>query len=143
MDRRQFIRLGVTGATGILVAPRAVLATGSGADPRMAGSVFYTEEAPGRWSKKVTSHLPNISVEKQAGGNVIQVETRHVVEGYNHYIVKHVVLDQDYRFVAEHMFDPIQETHPLSTFDLKDYSGTVYVLSVCNIHDTWMNTAEI
>lgn len=143
MDRRHFIRLGVSGAAGILVAPRAVLAESTGADPRMAGSVFYTQDAPGRWSKKVTSHLPNVSVEKKDGASVIQVETRHVVEGYNHYIVKHVVLDQDYGFVAEHMFDPIKEKHPLSSFDLKGYSGTVYVLSVCNIHDTWMNVAQV
>lgn len=141
MDRRHFIRLGITGAAGMLVAPRAVLA--AGADPRMAGSVYYTSEAPGRWNKKVSSHLPNIAVEKKPEGSVIQVETRHTIEGYNHYIVKHVVLDKNYQFIDEHMFDPIKEAHPMSTFTLQGYSGPIYVLSVCNIHDTWMNTAEI
>lgn len=143
MDRRNFIRLGITGATGILVAPRAVLAAGNGADPRMAGGIFHTSEAPGRWGKKVSSHLPNIEVEKSAEGALIKVETRHTFEGYNHYIIKHMVLDQDYRFVDEHMFDPIKDKHPESTFTLTGYSGPIYVLSVCNIHDTWMNMAEI
>lgn len=109
----------------------------------MAGGIFLTSEAPGRWSKKVNSHLPNIEVEKGAAGSRILVETRHTVEGYTHYIVKHQVLDRDYRFLAEHMFDPLKEEHPLSTFDLADYSGPIYVLSVCNIHDTWMNAAQI
>lgn len=143
MDRRNFIRLGIAGTTGMLVAPRAVLAAGTGADPRMAGSIFHTSEAPGRWNKKVSSHLPNIAVEKSADGALIQVETRHTIEGYNHYIVKHMVLDQNYQFLDEHMFDPLKEEHPMSSFTLKDYSGPIYVLSVCNIHDTWMNMAEV
>lgn len=143
MDRRQFIRLGITGATATLVAPRTVLAACEGADPHMAGTIFHTREAPGRWSKKVSSHLPNIEIEKKPEGSVIQVETRHTIEGYNHYIIKHVVLDKDYQFVEEHMFDPIKEKHPLSTFTLQEYSGPIYVLSVCNIHDTWLNTAQI
>jgi len=143
MDRRNFIRLGISATAGTLVVPRAVLATAPAVDPRMAGSVFYTGEAPGRWSKKVSSHLPNIEIAKTPDGTNIQIETRHTVEGYNHYIVKHIVLDQDYQFVAEHMFDPIKDKHPVSTFPLQAYSGPVYVLSVCNVHDTWMNMAEI
>jgi superoxide reductase len=141
MDRRNFIRLGIYAGAGSLVVPRSVIA--AGAAPSMAGGVYYTGDAPGRWNKKVASHLPNIEIEKTADGASIQVETRHTIEGYNHYIIKHVVLDGNYAFVDEHMFDPLKDKHPLSTFSLPAYSGPVYVLSVCNIHDTWLNMAEI
>lgn len=143
MDRRNFIRLGITSAVGTLVVPRSILAAGQSIEPGMAGGVFYTREAPGRWNKKVSSHLPNIEIDKKPEGTVIQVETRHTFDGYNHYIVKHVVLDKDYGFVDEHMFDPLKDEHPLSTFTLQDYSGPVFVLSVCNVHDTWLNSAVI
>ena len=141
MDRRQFIHFGIAGMGGAVVAPGLVLA--GAADSPMAGGVYYTTGAPGRWSKKVLSHLPNIEVAKQTEGTSIEVLTRHTFEGYDHYIIKHIVLDKDFQFVAEHMFDPLKDKEPRSQFSLADYSGTIYVLSVCNKHDTWMNTAEV
>jgi superoxide reductase len=141
MDRRHFIRFGITGLGGLVVAPRLVLA--GAADSPMAGGVYHTAEAPGRWSKKVLSHLPNIEVAKQAQAATVEVFTRHPIEGYEHYIVKHMVLDKDFQFVAEHMFDPLKEQEARSQFSLGDYSGMIYVLSVCNQHDTWLNVAEV
>jgi superoxide reductase len=143
MNRRNFILLGTVGAGGTLVVPRAILAADAGGTPPMAGGVYLTQEAPGRWSKKVSSHLPNIEIEKTDQSTSLRIETRHLIEGYNHYIVKHMLLDRDFAFMDEHMFDPIKEKRAISTFSLQDYSGPVYVLSVCNIHDTWMNTAQV
>lgn len=143
MHRRDFMYFGLSASAGTLIIPRSVLAGVADIDPRMAGSVYHTRDAPGRWNKKVSSHLPNIEIEKTSDGTNLRVETRHTVEGYDHYIVKHLVLDQDYQFIDEHMFDPTREKHPVSTFSLSKYSGPVHVLSVCNIHDTWMNTAII
>ena len=65
------------------------------------------------------------------------------MEEYDHYIVKHIVLDKDFRFVDEKRFDPLQDKEPLSEFALGEYSGQIYVLSVCNQHDTWLNFAEV
>jgi len=141
MDRRHFIRFGFAGMGGLVVAPRLVLA--GAADSPMAGGVYHTADAPGRWSKKVLSHLPNIEVAKQADATTLQVFTRHTIEGYQHYIVKHMVLDKDFRFVAEYMFDPLKEKEARSEFSLAGYTGPIYVLSVCNQHDTWLNVAEI
>ncbi len=141
MDRRHFIRVGLAGIGGAIVAPKTVLA--SAADSPMAGGLYYTEDAPGRWSKKVLSHLPNIEVDKQEEGTVIRVLTRHTMEEYDHYIVKHIVLDKDFRFVDENMFNPMQDKEPLSEFSLGGYIGPVHVLSVCNQHDTWLNVVEI
>jgi superoxide reductase len=141
MDRRGFIRLGIAGVGTAIAAPRLVLA--GVADSPMAGGIYHTADAPGRWSGKAGSHLPIIEVAKQAQGATIEVVTPHPVDGYRHYIVKHLVLDKDFRFVAEHMFDPMQEPVVRSEFSLGAYSGAIYVLSVCNQHDSWLNMAEI
>ncbi len=140
MDRRKFIQFGLAGTTGTLVAPRVILAN---TPDQMAGGVYHTSEAPGRWNKKVSSHLPNIEVEKQANGAKIQVFTRHELDDYEHYIIKHVILDSNYRFIDERMFIPGKDKEPLSEFTLEGYSGPIYALSACNQHDTWLNMAEI
>jgi len=141
MDRRDFIRFGMAGVGGAVVAP--TLAFAGAAESPMAGGVYHTADAPGRWSKKVLSHLPNIKVAKQEQGTTIQVLTRHTFEEYDHYIIKHMVLDKDFGFVAENFFNPLKDKEPLSEFSLGSYQGTIYVLSVCNVHDTWMNVAEV
>ncbi len=139
MDRRNFIRLAVSGSALGIIAPQLVLANSS----KMAGGLYYTKDAPGRWGKKVLGHLPNIEVSKGGGSTSLQIITPHEMKGYEHYIVKHMILDSDFKFIAEKLFDPIADKLPLSNFDLGNYQGTVNVLSVCNKHDTWLNIAEI
>lgn len=137
MDRRNFIRLSVAGlATGI-VAPQTVLATSSKLP--VTGNIFYTKDAPGRWSKKVGGHFPMVELDK----GVIQVSTNHDMNDYNHYIVKHIILDKDYNFLDENMFNPMKDKRAVSEFKLSNYSGPVYALSVCNKHDTWMNVINV
>ena len=67
MNRRSFIHVSTLGAaTGIMAPTVAFSSTAS-----MAGGVYYTKDAPGRWSKKIESHLPIIEV----SGEKIQVTT--------------------------------------------------------------------
>jgi superoxide reductase len=138
MQRRDFIRLSVAGSAVGIIAPKLALARSSS----MAGGVYYTKEAPGRWSKKAAGHLPTIEVLK-GSGKKIKVVTPHEMKGYEHYITKHVVLDKDYGFIAEKIFDPSTDKAPISEFSLGDYSGRIHVLSVCNLHDTWLNFADV
>ncbi|MBL4712903.1 MAG: hypothetical protein JKX75_10500 [Gammaproteobacteria bacterium] len=139
MNRRNFIRLSALGATTGIIAPRAVLASASG----MAGGVYYTKDAPGRWSKKVGGHLPNIEVSKSSAGVSIEVITSHEMLGFDHYIIKHQVLDNNFDFITERMFDPLKDKAPISEFSLGNYSGRIHVLSVCNKHDTWLNIIDV
>ncbi|MEY3882322.1 MAG: hypothetical protein RIQ94_3118 [Pseudomonadota bacterium] len=127
MERRDFIRLSTVGIVAGVVTPTMVLAN---ADKPVKGTsdIYYTKEDAGRWSGKVATHLPSIDIEKVA--NVV-------------YIVKHVLLDSHHKFLDEHLFDPTKDSAALSTFTLKDYSGTLYVLSLCNKHDLWLNSAEV
>jgi len=139
MQRRNFIRLAVAGSVTGIIAPEIVLAGSSS----MAGGVYYTKEAPGRWGKKVAGHLPNIKVLKGDKGVSIKVVTSHGMDDYQHYIVKHIVLDKDFKFIAEKMFDPTKDKVAISEFSLGNYKGAVNVLSVCNKHDSWLNSAVV
>lgn len=141
MQRRTFFRLGFVGLGSSLVVPRIALAGIS--ERTMAGGVYYTKDAPGRWNKKVTSHLPNIEVDKTGNDAIVRVLTRHTMDDYEHYIVKHMLLDRDFQFLDEKMFNPLKDKEPLSEFSLGQYSGPIYALSVCNQHDSWLDVAEI
>ncbi|MCF6252999.1 MAG: hypothetical protein L3J75_17295 [Methylococcaceae bacterium] len=141
MERRDFIGLSVAGVGASLLSSKLVAAeTGQ---QSMAGGVYYTKENPGRWSKKIAGHLPNIEIQRNGGKITVQVVTAHGMDSYKHYIVKHVLLDQDYNYLDEKMFDPMKDEAPISSFELKNYKGTVYALSMCNKHDVWMNEAKI
>ena len=140
MDRRNFIRLGVTGGVAALAAPTiSTAATSSVMSSSMAGGIFYTQANPGRWSKKVSGHLPMI----EKGKGQIQVVTGHEMNAHKHYITKHVLLDKDFNFMKEVLFDPTKDKAAKSTFAVKGYNGTLYVLSHCNKHDTWLNSISI
>ena len=80
---------------------------------------------------------------KNNNGAVVKIITAHGLAPYAHYIVKHIVLDSDFNFIAEHMFDPMKDKVSISEILIGNYRGVVNVLSVCNKHDTWLNTAEV
>lgn len=63
------------------------------------------------------------------------------MNGYEYYIVKHVLLDNKFNFLDE-LCNPEKET-PMSVFSVNNDSGNIYALSMCNKHDVWLNSAEI
>jgi superoxide reductase len=141
LERRDFIRLSAVGVGVGIVTPTSALADCG--KQVAAGSIYYTKDAPGRWSDKVATHLPNIEIEKTAGKVVVKIVTAHEMKGYEHYIVKHVLLDQNYKFIDEYLFNPNKDKAAISMFTLHDYSGSIYALSLCNKHDLWLNGAEV
>lgn len=141
MERRDFIRLGVAGVGAGIVAPAMALAD-SGKQVG-AGNIYYTKDAPGRWGDKVATHAPNIEIEKAGSKVTVKIVTAHEMKGYEHYIVKHVLLDQNYKFIDEYLFNPTKDKTAISTYTLHDYSGPIYALSMCNKHDLWLNGAQV
>ncbi len=141
MDRRDFMRLGAVSAVGSVLLSKQVLAETEA--PEGAGGLYFTKEAPGRWKGKEATHAPNVDVSKTETGVTVKVTTPHEMKGYEHYIIKHVLLDKNYQFIEEKMFDPNKDKVPMSSFTLKDYSGTVHVISMCNKHDVWVSSAEV
>lgn len=142
MDRRDFIRLSALSVSAGLVVP-AITVADTEKSLKGAADIYFTKENPGRWNGKAATHLPNIEVEKEGNKATIKVVTAHEMKGYEHYIIKHVLLDQNYKFLQEHLFDPTKDSAAISSFTLTDYTGPVYVLSLCNKHDLWLNGADV
>ncbi len=145
MDRRRVLQFGLVGAVGAagaagaLFVPREVLAAGF--DPLkvpLAGTLYYTKDRPGRWAKKAGGHVPAIT---RAGGR-LTVSTPHPMKGYKHYIVKHMILDGEFKLIGETLFNPTSDT-PVSTHDIGGLKGVVYAASVCNLHDTWLAALKL
>jgi superoxide reductase len=146
MDRRSFIRFGIVGTTTGIIAPKAVLGASNsgGLNSNMAGGVYHTKDAPGRWAKKAGLHLPMISKSAGTGGKTtIQVLTGHPMKpDYDHYIVKHMLLDSNFNFIAEHIFNPTKDKQPISEFSITQH-GPIYAMSVCNLHDSWLDVIDV
>ena len=146
MDKRSFIRLGLLGSAAGIILPKTVFAAAmdTGLKSKLAGGVFYTEEAFGRWNKGVAAHhLP--SLEKQISGGTahLQVATSHPMDGYTHYIVKHELLNSDFHYMQEHRYNPTRDKKPATMFEVGPYRGIVYVMTICNVHDVWVNMIEV
>ena len=111
------------------------------ADPMsaaFAGSLYYTRQAPGRWAGKEETHVPDI----ERSGSIIQITTGHEMDGYNHYIIKHIVLNDNLEFMYEQRFNPETDA-PISEYDISGLSGAVYAVSLCNKHDAWLNVLTL
>lgn len=143
MNRRSILLLGLTtaaGATSALAVPRGVSAAEK-IDPLnapFAGGLYYTKQKPGRWASKAGGHVPRIV---RLDGKV-RVTTPHPMSGFQHYIVKHVILDEKFRYVSETLFDP-QTDKPMSEYDAGKLTGTLYAVSMCNLHDVWLSTFRV
>ncbi len=104
----------------------------------LAGSFYYTKNKPGNSKNVVQSHTPLLEINE----NTLNVSTPHEMKGYEHYIIKHIVLDKRFNIISEKVFDPSKET-PISKHNIVGYEGKLYVLSICNNHDTWVDIIKI
>jgi len=143
MDRRSVLMMGLAGAagaSGVLVAPRGVHAAGKpeALSSPMAGGLYYTKQKPGRWAKKAGGHVPRVELE----GGKVRVLTPHPMNGFKHYIVKHVILDEKFQYISETLFDPATDK-PKSEYDAGRLNGDVYAVSMCNLHDLWLSAIRV
>jgi superoxide reductase len=142
MDKRQFIRVSMAGAAGALFVPGQLYAglVEPALKTRLAGGVYHTAEALGRWNQGVANHhLPRLARQ----GDRLQVTTPHPMIPYEHYIIKHQLLDANFGYLAERLYNPETDSKPETTFDIGGQQGVIYVLTVCNIHDMWINATEV
>jgi len=110
----------------------------------MAGSVFFTRDDPGLWVSEVDRHLPEIKTEPGPGGTTaVSIRTPHPMDGFKHYILKHKLLDARFRLLSQKTFNP-ERDQPFSRHVLPaGYRGPVYAVSICNLHDTWIEGVMI
>jgi len=133
-SRREFIK------SSVVVA--SVLALGKTlpvqASENTFSGVIYTKDNPGKWGKKVGSHLPSITIE----GNKVTLDTKHPMSE-KHYIVRHTLVLGDGTVVGSKTFYP-DVKKATSSYDLPDgYKGKIYGTSFCNLHDFWVNETMV
>jgi len=144
MDRRNFIKLtsyiGLSSIGGIYLNNFAFANNNYSflLNSDLAGKVFYTKEKPGRWHKKIKGHLPTF--ERQ--DNNLIVSTGHEMNGYIHYIIKHMFFDENFNLLNETMFNPDNDA-PISSHNIGKLKNKVFALSLCNKHDAWINSFKI
>ena len=146
MDKRSFIRLSVASGAADDFATREVLAAGMDKviGSRFARDLFYTEHPFGRWTKGLADHhLPQLEKETSGGATQLHLATALPMNAYAHYIIKHQLHDHRLTFLREHLYNPTTDTKPETTFDLGNHRGVIYVLVICNVHDTWINMIEV
>ncbi len=141
--RRDLIKLSAIGAVAGVIMPKSVLAMDRKKEllqlqPPLLGNLIYSADYQGRWEGKKDSHLPQIEV----NGGVLRAKTNHTMAGYGHYIIKHAMFDENFQFIEEKMFIP-DDDEAVSEHNIKGHKNRVYILSVCNIHDSWLNSIEL
>jgi superoxide reductase len=133
-ERRDFLKGGLAAAS--LLAVGSVNIANAAAAPYT--NIVYTAANPGKWDKKVGSHLPSISVE----GNKVTLFTKHSMAA-KHYIVRHTLVLEDGTVVGAKVFNP-SDAEAKSSYELPaGYKGIVYGTSFCNLHDFWVNEATV
>lgn len=98
--------------------------------------IVYTKEKPGKWSKKIRSHAPMVSIKD---GN-ITLETVHGMSE-EHYIVRHTLVTESGKVIGEKTFYP-KDKNAVSTFKLPENPKVLYATSFCNKHDLWLTRIE-
>ena len=129
-ERRDFIKTSLVLAAGLAAGNSATALASAGHYP---SGVVYTSKHSGKWSKKVGSHAPKISVT----GDKVTIRTEHGMSK-SHYIVRHTLVSAKGKVIGEKTFSPTDE-EAVSSFKLpKGGTKKFYATSFCNKHDFWV-----
>ena len=142
MKRREMLALGA--AAGLTVVGGSARAAAVMISGPLAGSLYFTRDNPGIWVSEVERHLPQIETAAATGGTTsVTIKTPHPMEGCKHYIIKHKLLDARLRMLSQKTFDPAR-SQPISRHVLpSNYRGPIYAVSICNLHDAWIEGVMI
>ncbi len=133
-DRRDFMKCGLVAGSALLIG--GVSSAGASAAPYT--NIIYTADNPGRYGKKVGSHLPSITVE----GSTVTVFTKHGMSE-KHFIVRHTLVLADGTVIGAKVFSG-NAPEAKSSFELPaGYKGKIFATSFCNLHDLWLNEATV
>ncbi len=133
-NRRTFLKGTLLAAAGLVLSRSGrALASAAGLPP----GIVYTAKDPGKWSTKVGSHAPVVTVD----GKKVTIETKHGMSE-KHYIVRHTLVSADGKVLGAKTFYPTDK--PISTFELPaGAGGRLYATSFCNLHDFWLTGFSI
>ncbi len=133
-QRREFLK-GSLAAVSVMAFSSATVSHAS-QDPYT--NIVFTSSNPGKWDKKVGSHLPSITID----GNKVTLFTKHGMAA-KHYIVRHTLVLGNGTIVGAKAFASTDK-EAKSSYELPaGYKGKILATSFCNLHDLWVNEAEV
>lgn len=133
-DRRTFIKGGLVAASAMALGSVSFAQAGQ----TQYTNIVYTASNPGRFAKKVGSHLPSITV----AGRKVTLFTKHGMSE-KHFIVRHTLVLADGTVVGAKVFTGT-DAEAKSTYELPTgYKGKIFATSFCNLHDFWLNEATV
>lgn len=136
-SRRTFLKGALSTAAAAAVTTSASTGSVFAASQNSMAGIVYTKENPGKWAKKVGSHLPSIKID----GQKVVVETDHGMSA-KHFIVRHTLVSKDGEVLGEKTFTPDDEA--ISSYTLPaGYKGKLYATSFCNKHDFWLAESKV
>jgi superoxide reductase len=133
-DRRDFLKTTAAAASVLAIStvPQAFAA-----DTALYTNVIYTKDNPGRWTEKVGSHAPEVTVT----GSTVKVVTKHPMSEA-HFIVRHTLILEGGTYLGSMTFTPTDK--PESSYELPaGYKGKIIATSFCNIHDFWLTETMV
>lgn len=134
-DRRNFLKGSLVAASALVVSSANFA---SASTSKAYTNVIYTKENPGKWGKKVGSHLPSVTVE----GSKVTLFTKHGMS-VKHFIVRHTLVLEDGTVVGAKVFQGTDK-EARSSYELPaGYKGKVFATSFCNLHDFWVNETTV
>lgn len=133
-DRREFLKVSLAAAAGTALASAFPASADS---PALPDSIVYSAEKPGKWSEKVKSHVPIVSV----NGNKISVKTDHGMSE-EHYIVRHTLVSKSGEVLGEKTFHP-SDKEAVSLFEIPAGHTALFATSFCNKHDLWLTAFTV
>lgn len=136
-SRRSFLKGALSAAAVATVTTSTSSNVFASEHASMAG-IVYTKENPGKWAKKVGSHLPSIMIK----GQNVTVNTNHGMSA-KHFIVRHTLVSKDGEVLGEKTFTPDSEEATSSYTLPEGYKGKLYATSFCNKHDFWLAETKV
>jgi superoxide reductase len=134
-NRREFLIKG--SATMVSLLAMGTVKPAQATEKSFTG-IVYTKENPGKWRKKVGSHLPSIHIENGR----VNLSTKHPMSA-RHYIIRHTLVLEDGTVVGAKTFYPDTEKATSDHTLPAGYKGKIYATSFCNLHDFWVNEATV
>jgi superoxide reductase len=132
--RRDFIKTSVAVAAGAMVTKLSLV---SASESSFAPGLVYTEDNPGKWAKKVESHLPTVKVD----GSKITITTDHGMSE-KHYIVRHTLVSGEGKVLGARTFS-VGDEEAVSIYKVEGKHPVLYATSFCNKHDLWVKEFSI
>jgi desulfoferrodoxin (superoxide reductase-like protein) len=105
---------------------------------------FHSAANPGHWEAQAIDHELDVTVTKSIDRKTINVKIPFAEQREKrHYAETIVILDMNMKEIRKISFDRKRPSGRASFDFPADYTGSVYVIMKCNLHDMWKKKVDL